>query len=349
MNHKNRHSYYLTVISGLALILLVVMVLDILFEYYELSNLQQQYDAKLSGTSYTWHCAFITDNYDNAFWNSVYESAREQGSKSDIYVEDFGKNLYITYTTDELLRMAIAANVDAIIVEATGQDSTTALIDEAVEKGIAVSTVYKDDIDSARFSFTGVNSARMGYEYGKLALQHSSGKQLSVMVLLDSAESSAEQRLLISGIGQASEEADRSFSLDTIMLNSSTTFEVDERVRGLLREYHDSVDIIICTDLEQTQAVSQTTIDLNYVGDFTIIGSYQNSSVLEALKNGVIAANLSVDTAQMGSKAVIGLAEYLTLGHTSDYVSVDINTIGRQNAVQLLAAEARKEGGASNE
>lgn len=347
---SDKHSSYLTVLSGFILCALIFIVIYISFEYYDLSALQHQYVSEASEVSYQHHCAFITDNYDDPFWNAVYESARDEGTHCGIFVENFGKDLYLTYTTDELLQMAISANVDAIIVDATGEESTRKLINEAAEKGIAISTIYKDDMDSQRYSFTGVNNFRMGYEYGELALQYSSSDADAIVVLLDQAEPSAEQRLIISGIGRAIQEKDRDISLDTLILDNQSSFDVEEQVREFMKNSHGTTDTIICTDLVQTQSVSQTAVDLNYVGDFTIIGSYENVAVLEALKNGVISANIVVDTDQMGRSAVNNLQEYLTFGHSTDYTSVNTTTIGKQNAIQRLAAmNAAQTGGSDHE
>ncbi len=346
--NKKKHISFITALSGLILIVLICLIIYISFEYYDLFSLQKQYAPDLSGTSYQHHCAFITDNYEDAFWDSVYEGARSQGAECGIYVENFGKDLYLTYTTEELMEMAISANVDAIIVEPEG--SITSLINEATEKGIAVSTIYKDDMNSSRYSFTGVNNFRMGYEYGELALKYSPSDADSIMVLLDNGESSAEQRLLISGIGRAIQEKDRDIAIETMILDSNSTFDVEEQVRNFMKNSHGITDTIICTDLVQTQSVSQTAIDLNFVGDFTIIGSYESYSVLEALKNGVISANIVVDTQQMGKSAVTSLQEYLTFGHSSDYTSVNTTTIGRQNAIQRLAAmDTLETGGSADE
>lgn len=349
MNKKKKLNY-LTVISGIILVALVFLVIYIFFEYYDLMSLQKQYTPEHTASSYQYHCAFITDNYDDVFWDSAYRGAHEQGLESGIYVENFGKDLYITYSANDLMKMAIASNVDAIIVEATEDESMTELINEAAEKGIAVSTIYKDDMESSRFSFTGINNFRIGYEYGNLAMKYSAADSSSITVLLDGKESTAEQRLLVSGIGRAVQEREKDLALETVVLDSNNTFDIEEQVRNFMRNSHDTTDIIICTDLAQTQAVSQTAIDLNYVGDFTIIGFYQNHSVLEALKNGVIAANIMIDTEQMGRDAVASLEEYLTYGHTSDYISVNISTIGKQNAIQRLTAmDAAQTGGVSNE
>ena len=345
MNEKKRPPLLKTVFA-LAFVALLFLIFLIAAEYYHFSALQKKYNDTRSGNSYTYHCAFITDDSDSTFWDSVYRGAAEQGLASGIWVEYFGRDLYTSHTTDELLEMAIAANTDAILIEATGRTSTRQLIDDAMQKGIAVSTIYKDDMNSRRFSFTGINNFRMGYQYGVQTQKHTSGPLGSVTVLLDGEEITPEQRLLVSGIGQALEELGQEVRVETMVMDSRNAFEVEEKVRDFMRKTEhargsaavQAADVIICTDLVQTQFVSQTAVDLNYVDDFTIIGSSENRAVLEALKSGVIAVNLVIDTEQMGRKAVSNLEEYLTLGHTSDYISIDISTMGRQDAVQHLAA-----------
>lgn len=332
---KKKKTNYLTIIAGLVLISLTCLVLYIAREYYNISSLQKQYTQTNAASTYPYHCAFITSSV-TAFWDTTLEAAKEEGIPEGIYVEDFGKNLDLSYTTNELLKMATAAHVDAIIIEANDDYSTTQLMNKAVDAGIAVSTIYRDNMNSERYSYTGVNNVTIGYDYGSLALKYADDTDSNVMVLLDSQEQDTESRLLISGIGKALEEQRRDMKLDTMKLNNSNTFEVEESIREYLKENHDKTDIIICTTLQQSQFTSQIAVDMNYVGDFKIIGSYQNDSVLEYLSSGVISANIVIDAAQMGKRAVDNLAEYLEYGHTSDYSQVDVHTIEQEDAIQQL-------------
>lgn len=334
---KKKKLNYLTIISGLVLILLICLILYIAREYCAISSLQKQYTQTAESNDYQYHCAFITSSV-TAFWDSAFEAAREEGIPNGIYVEDFGKNLDLTYTTNELLKMAIAANVDAIIIEADGNYSTALLMNKAVDAGIAVSTIYRDNMTSERYSYTGINNVTIGYDYGTLALKYADSTDSNVMVLLDSQEQDTESRLLISGIGKALEEQRSDMKLDTMKLDNSSTFEVEESIREFLKSNHNKTDIIICTTLQQTQFASQIAVDLNYVGDFKIIGSYQNDSVLEYLSSGVISANIVIDAAQMGKRAVDNLAEYLEYGHTSDYSQVDVHTLEQDDAIRQLNA-----------
>ena len=217
-----------------------------------------------------------------------------------------------------------------------------------MDAGIAVSTIYRDNMNSERYSYTGVNNVTIGYDYGALALKYADASDSNVMIILDSQEDDAESRLLVSGIGKALEEQHRDMKLDTMKLNNSNTFEVEESIREYLKNHLDETDIVICTTLQQTQSISQIVVDMNYVGDFKIIGSYQNDSVLEYLSSGVISANIVIDAAQMGKRAVDNLAEYLEYGYTSDYSQVDVHTLEKEDAIRLLnarQAEAESETG----
>lgn len=332
---KKKKINYLSVIAGLVLISLVCLVLYIAREYCAISSLQKQYTQIAETPGYRYHCAFITGSV-TAFWDTAFDAAREEGIPEGIYVEDFGKNLDLSYTNNELLKMAAAARVDAIIMEADNDYYTTQLMNKAVDAGIAVSTIYRDNMNSKRYSYTGINNVTIGYDYGSLALKYSDDSDSSVMVLLDSQEQDTESRLLISGIGKALEEQRSDMRLDTMKLNNSNTFEVEESIREFLKNHHDTTDIIICTTLQQTQFTSQIAVDMNYVGDFKIIGSYQNDSVLEYLSSGVISANIVIDAAQMGKRAIDNLAEYLEYGHTSDYSQVDVHTLEQEDAIRLL-------------
>lgn len=334
---KKKKTNYLTIIAGLVLISLVCLVLYIAREYYTISSLQKQYTQTTEASDYKYHCAFITSSV-TAFWDSAFDAAREEGIPEGIYVEDFGKNLDLSYTTNELLKMATAARVDAIIMEANDDYSTTQLMNKAMDAGIAVSTIYRDNMNSERYSYTGVNNVTIGYDYGSLALKYADDTDSNVMVILDSQEDDTESRLLVSGIGKALEEQRSDMKLDTMKLNNSNTFEVEESIRKYLKNHLNDTDIVICTTLQQTQSISQIAVDMNYVGDFKIIGSYQNDSVLEYISSGVISANIVIDAAQMGKRAVDNLAEYLEYGHTSDYSQVDVHTLEQEDAIRQLNA-----------
>ncbi len=75
-----------------------------------------EYTSEELPETYEYHYAMITDEEDSDFWDKVYESAKEEGLKNDVYVERFGRGLSVEYTKNELVELAIQASVDGIIL-----------------------------------------------------------------------------------------------------------------------------------------------------------------------------------------------------------------------------------------
>ena len=121
--------------------------------------------------TYDQHYVMITDGEDSDFWNKVYESALAEARQEGVYIERFGEGLAVDYSRNELLKMAIQASVDGIIVPGDEDEETIALINEAVEKKIPVVTVLQDSTGSLRNCFVGNNNYNLGQEYGRQILE----------------------------------------------------------------------------------------------------------------------------------------------------------------------------------
>ena len=77
---------------------------------------------------YDRHYVMITGREDSDFWDRVYESALAEGKKRSVYVERFGEDLAVEYERNELLRLAMQASVDGIIVPGDEEEETIAPI-----------------------------------------------------------------------------------------------------------------------------------------------------------------------------------------------------------------------------
>jgi len=74
-----------------------------------------------------------------------------------------------------------------------------------------------------------------------------------------------------------------------------------------------------------------------------IIGYYCSATTLKAIDRDVIQASISVDTNQMGKYCVDALDEYITTGHVSEYLSVDISLITHENVEEYMIREEEDE------
>jgi ABC-type sugar transport system, periplasmic component len=300
-----------------------------------------KYQAKdlstLTGKQYKYHCAFIAEAYDDPFWNSIYKGAKEEGEKENIYVENYGEKLSLRYTVDEKIQMALAASVDAIIIEGNDTVNTTNLINKAIDKGIVVVTVYQDQAQSKRRSFVGINKFNMGYNLCAKAYNCLENDNDEIMVLYDrSSTVNPENTILNSGIKKFLNERSSKAKLNTQIIDSTETYNTEEQIRELLRNVSTRPRVLICTNLIQTKCAYQTVVDLNCVGDVKILGFYTSRSILEAIDKGVIEATLMVDTFQMGEKAGDCVAEFLKAGYVSDYVAVNTHIVNKEEAKALL-------------
>lgn len=161
--------------SGLAFLppILTVscVVLTVLMAVFVLWFYQGSYEEEAEGGTFDRYYMLITQDSKSAFWQSVYQGANERALQDNVYVDWLGNDQFQSYSVEEQMQVAIASDVDGIIVTADESEEMTALIDRAVSEGIPVVTLYGDNTQSARCSFVSVGSYNLGKEYGRQALK----------------------------------------------------------------------------------------------------------------------------------------------------------------------------------
>ncbi len=290
---------------------------------------------------YDRHYVFITDNTEREFWNEVYAAAQEEAEKSNIYVERLGDNLSVDYSTGDLLRVAVNSSVDGILFCGQDDAETVRLIDQAVEKGIAVVCLRRDIDDSHRQSFVGVNSYDLGLEYGKQLLEIVDAEKIEhphIYILVDDIATESMQNLITLAIRDSfSGETDEiQPEIEVIRINASDAFSAEETIRDIFINEQNLPDIMVCLNSTYTQCTYQAAVDYNRVGDVKILGYYSTNSILDAIGKQIIYATVEVDTEEMGIQSVRALSEYEETGYASSYIPVRTWVIGRNEAEKLL-------------
>ncbi len=276
-------------------------------------------------TKYSRHYAFIVDDIDSAFWDNVYEGAKEKGEELNTYVERFGREMPINYTARERLKIAIAANVDGIIMQGNSDEETQNLINEAEALGIPVVTVLEDAVQSNRTCFVGVNNYQLGKEYGDEVLAIADDQTQRVMVLLDSSGNNTSPDLIFPGIKDTLADSDIEVSVTTI--DRKSAFSSEEAIHDIMINSGNVPDILICLNLIDTICAYQTIVDYNKVGQVKIIGYYNSDNITQAIKKEIIHSTMVIDTQGMGAHAVKALCEYASTNRVSEYIPVDIALI----------------------
>lgn len=298
--------------------------------------------------TYSRHFAMITAGEDEEFWGQVYEGALEAGKKEQAYVERFGANLAVDYDRSQLLQIAIQASVDGIIVAGDEEDDTVALIDQAVDLGIPVVTVFQDSTGSRRQCYVGINSYNLGQEYGQqieklLTDAEGQGDEAKrVLVLMDESRLDTSQNLILLGIRETLEKdlgENYPVVVETRPVDNTRNFSSEESIRDIFLSETDLPDILICLNAVYTRCAYQAAVDYNKVGEVQVLGYYDSDVILEAVSKNIITSTIALDTEAMGAACVEALNEYIDTGYTNGYMAVQTRWIGQTEAEEILAEE----------
>ncbi len=311
--------------------------------FYELSRSEER-----EFEIYDRHYVMITGREDSDFWDRVYESAQEEGKERGVYVERFGEDLSVKYSRNELLRLAMQASVDGIIVPGDEEEETIALLQEVVEQGIPVVNVLQDSTGSIRQCFVGNNSYNLGQDYGRQILEllaekeddnPQEGEPADVLVLVDETRMDTSQNLILLGIRETLEQAETEVgkaAVETSPVDNSRSFSSEESIRDIFLNSERLPDILVCLSAVHTRCAYQAAVDYNKVGTVQLLGYYDSDAILDAVAKKILYSTIAPDTEQMGRLCVQALDEYVETGYTNNYMAVDTHLIRAEEAERLV-------------
>ncbi|MFV0362399.1 MAG: substrate-binding domain-containing protein [Suipraeoptans sp.] len=324
-----------------SLIIAVAIIVGIMIGFNVIQNMMigSGNDMEDDTKTYQEHIAMIVRDPSDMFWQSVYSSAYTSGLELGIYIENFGAELSEGYTVVELMEMAIAADVDGIILESDAGDEVAELINEASGKDIPVITMGTDVQNSERKSFVSANAYTLGEMYANQILELLDGTEQKITVLISSDNEQSQSNLINSGIKYVINKSYSNAEFSTIVTNASDEFAVEENIRNLLISSNKRPDIIVCLSPVDTISAYQCVVDFNLVGSVEIVGSYTSPEILDGITKGIIHSSIAVDTKEMGEVVSKGMFDYLISEYVSDYMSVDANLINASNVDEYKEGE----------
>lgn len=287
-------------------------------------------------TQYKYHYMLISESQEEELKESLYEGARKAGEEQGILVEDLTTEE--KKTTEELLKTAIAARADGIIVEGNGTKEVKELIDRASEENIPVATILCDAEESKRKCFVGIDTRQMGEIYGNRLQNLYEGEKLEVAVLVDSEEGSLEHKIY--QIIETSVPKDK-FAVYPVEMERENTFSSDEKIRSLFLTKKKTPDILVCLSALDSVCAYQVAVDLNLVGKVQILGYSSLQEVVSAVSKEVIHASVLVDMNEVGRKAVETLFCHRNTRNADEFVQVDIQVIEKENTANYWKGENR--------
>ncbi|WP_124065132.1 substrate-binding domain-containing protein [Clostridium sp. E02] len=335
---NDKKNLLILVVFGLLGIVFLTMLTSTFYSYVlKRSGVEHAENAQ----TYQYHYVMIIDDLDSQFWNDVYESVRKEAARNDAYVELKGRNQSSEYNAVDFMDMSIAARVDGILLEFTGEPSLEQRINEATDQGIPVVTLLNDAPTTKRKSYIGINSYELGLSYGNQILNILSKNRdhARVMMLLHDNSIFSSQSQIYNQINNrmvTSKETQGRIKSEVIKIPSGRAFESEEIVRDLFQNAEGPPDIILCMDEVDTEAVYQAVIDYNCVGRTQVIGYYKSKATLDAVRKGTMAMTLCIDTRQLGRYSVQALTECMKDGRTNSFYSVDLEFVTKDNALNFI-------------
>ncbi len=322
---KNR-KHHVSLPIKVGFVILAVMLIGMVLIYRNILR-GSGVDAAENITSYRYHFALIVDDETSDFWTDVYRVMQTEAAAQDAFVEM--KSHTHDYTMNDLMDICIAADVDGIIVEDTGEEGLTGKIDEATAAGIPVVTVINDAPASSRVSYIGINPYSMGQAYSeqilKLVEDHDSDLYVKVLLTDDDVERNEYQ--IFSQINNdlvTSEILTGNVTVEAVRMPADEAFASEEAIRSLLRYSAQLPDVIICFSTNHTDALNQAVIDYNLVGQTRIIGYYMSEMTRDAIRNENIAMTMALDTEEIASYCVDALTDQIRTGRTNSYYGIDM-------------------------
>lgn len=358
---KKKNIEQRTKLTVLALIIGIIglTVFCLIFFQYKLQLVQKT--ERDEYTTYSKHYVLITDATEREYWNEIYEGALQEGKQNGEYIEWFGKSMDSIYEINDLLRIAIHASVDGIILPGEEQDQEReTLINEAIGAGIPVITVKSDNSKSMRQCYVGINNYNLGQIYGeqiiKLIEKQTNGvnEQLleqekskeknklkkRVYVLANSTVKDPNQSIILLAIQDKLEEKYGTYipvEVKLMEVENDSTFAAEELIRDYFVNSSKTPDIMVCLNPMYTQCAFQAAVDYNKVGQVEILGYYDSDSIVNAVAKNIIDSTIAIRTEEMGVACVKALFEYEKTGYVSSYESIDVHLITNSEAKRRMS------------
>ncbi len=289
------------------------------------------------GELLNYHMIFIADDMEDVFWSEIYKETKSYAEQSGIYLENLKDVFSEEYTKADFLKMAVAMKADGILLQGDQSDETKTLIDEAEEAQIPVITVLDDCENSKRESYISMGNYDIGCEYGRqIQMIEKEGKEIKKILLITSEMmDNTGTHLVYTGLKDVLNEQENGQEIEIESLNAKnrTIFDIEERVRQKLisEEENEVPDIIICMGEKETISISRLVVDYNKVNTTKVLGYYTSENVLKAIENGSVSATLAVSAEDIGKACIDVFLEYIKEHEVSDYVSIDVNTVTKEN------------------
>lgn len=294
------------IILVLLICFIVSFSLSLHFYMKALNNNEQLADGKpISVPAY--HFILIPEEMDNPYWRLVEDGAKVAGAKADVAVEYKGPAQANVEEHISAIDTAIATKVDGIITQGTVNPEMTAVINEAIQKGIPVITLDSDDPDSRRTAYIGTNNFKAGYQAGEALIKATHGEAEVGVVTGNFSSTNEKQR--VAGFEEAVSKAPDVHIVD-VEESYITRVQAAEKTYNMLIKYP-KINAFFGTSALDGTGISAIIGQLDRKKDTYIIAFDALKETQTLIKKGSIDATVSQEPYQMGYQSVMMMLDIL--------------------------------------
>lgn len=312
----------------LALIILASMLINLFASFKdETSTLLPQDTPK-------YHYVFITRDNNDPFWTRLKKGAVDAGEKKNIFVEFVDVPYKDPVLIADAVERAILSDVNGIALQPMDVEKSTEALNKAREAGIAVLTYENDVFYIPDFPTVGSNNYEIGYAAGEMAAAASDGKASIAVIANDPGMQDSKQynNIKMQGLLEAVARYPQ-MSVEEIYTLNTKMFEVEKLTTSILTEKPE-IDLIICSDSENTPGVAQVIIDSGKVGTVGVIGYGTMPQTMEYIEGGVLYGTIAADSYAIGYNAVSQLSDLCDEKQISEFFNTNIYTFTSENLDQ---------------
>lgn len=322
---------------ALVLIVLIAMLANLIISY------NSRTDKSVSQTAPEFHFMVITQDNNDPFWDRFKNGASEAGNLKNIFIEFVDISHKNAALTVDAVERAILSDVDAIALQPYDVEKTAAVLKKAQEAGISVITFENDVFYIPEIPTVGSNSYEIGYKAGEMSVNASEGKAKIVVIANDPGVLDSKQynNIKMQGLLEAISKYPE-MSVEQVYTLDTKRFEVDKLTTSIITGKPE-IDLIICSDSENTPGVAQVIVDSVKVGNVKIIGYGTMPKTIEYIGGGVVYGTIAADSYNIGYNTVMQLAEMCNGKQISELLNTNIFTFTYDNLEEYKKIYANSE------
>jgi ribose transport system substrate-binding protein len=117
-----------------------------------------------------------------------------------------------------------------------------------------------------------------------------------------------------------------------VQSSNSGYFGAEKIIRNILYT-SPSINTVVCTSSNDTQEVVQVLIDLNKIGNITVIGYSNSQQIRNYIKNNIIFGSVYENPQETGYQSIQALAKMLQRKKVPNVINTGVYSITRNNLI----------------